>query len=70
MDISSSFIAHLFFVFVFCSQIESEIPGFKNHEDHWGADILLRDQLKSMRDSNNKRKKRKNDEKDDDEKNE
>lgn len=31
-------------------QIETEIPHYKVHKDHWGADILLRDQLKSLRD--------------------
>jgi len=41
------------------SRIEAEIPHFKHHEDHWGADILLRDQLKSMRDVNNKKGKKK-----------
>ena len=39
-------------------QIESEIPHFKQHEDHWGADILLRDQLKSMRDVIKKKEKK------------
>ncbi|KAF9062073.1 hypothetical protein BDP27DRAFT_1428274 [Rhodocollybia butyracea] len=27
--------------------IEDKIPLFKNHQDHWGANALLRDQLKS-----------------------
>lgn len=31
-------------------QIENQIPHYKVHQDHWGADILLRDQLKSLRD--------------------
>ena len=35
------------------------IPEYKNHEDHWGADLFLRDQLKSMRDIHNKKEKKK-----------
>ncbi|KAJ3735320.1 hypothetical protein DFJ43DRAFT_1151484 [Lentinula guzmanii] len=47
------------------ARIEHEIPHLKLHEDHWGADILLRDQLKSMKDVANKvsrRERRKNNE--------
>ncbi|THU81462.1 hypothetical protein K435DRAFT_809042 [Dendrothele bispora CBS 962.96] len=38
--------------------IESRIPAFTNHEGHWGADTILRDQLKSMKDTRNKRRAR------------
>ncbi|KAF9042676.1 hypothetical protein BDP27DRAFT_1374299 [Rhodocollybia butyracea] len=34
--------------------IEDVIPCFKNHEGHWGADTLLREQLKSVKDTRNK----------------
>ncbi|KAK7030930.1 hypothetical protein VNI00_013876 [Paramarasmius palmivorus] len=40
------------------SQIETLIPSFRTHEDHWGADVLLRDQLKIIKDSRNKAGKR------------
>lgn len=35
-------------------QIEVAIPLFKNHQRHWGADTLLREQLKSVKDTRNK----------------
>ncbi|THV01938.1 hypothetical protein K435DRAFT_853355 [Dendrothele bispora CBS 962.96] len=38
--------------------IESRIPTFTNHEGHWGADTILRDQLKSMKDTRNKKRTR------------
>ncbi|KAJ3933169.1 MAG: hypothetical protein NXY57DRAFT_1037836 [Lentinula lateritia] len=37
-------------------EIEEMFPELKAHEDHWGADTLLRDQLKSVRDTENKKK--------------
>jgi len=36
------------------ADIEDAIPLFKNHRRHWGADTLLRDQLKSVKDTRNK----------------
>ncbi|KAK7029030.1 hypothetical protein VNI00_014740 [Paramarasmius palmivorus] len=39
--------------------IESRIPAFKLHEDHWGADVLLREQLKTIKDTRVKAEKRK-----------
>ncbi|KAG7091807.1 hypothetical protein E1B28_008210 [Marasmius oreades] len=38
--------------------IEDALPIFKEHENNWGATILLRDQLKSMKDTTAKRTKR------------
>ncbi|KAF9058449.1 hypothetical protein BDP27DRAFT_1372615 [Rhodocollybia butyracea] len=38
--------------------IETAIPQFQNHEKHWGANMLLRDQLKSIRDMQNKKQKK------------
>ncbi|KAE9383606.1 hypothetical protein BT96DRAFT_951185 [Gymnopus androsaceus JB14] len=36
------------------ADIEDAIPLFMNHQRHWGADTLLRDQLKSVKDTRNK----------------
>ncbi|KAJ4477396.1 hypothetical protein J3R30DRAFT_3404746 [Lentinula aciculospora] len=33
------------------TQIENAIPEFKEHANHWGADLLLREQLKSKKDT-------------------
>ncbi|KAF9255361.1 hypothetical protein L218DRAFT_1035817 [Marasmius fiardii PR-910] len=38
--------------------IEDKVPSFKNHEGHWGAVIVLKDQLKSQKDIAVKRSKR------------
>ncbi|KAF9268625.1 hypothetical protein L218DRAFT_520837 [Marasmius fiardii PR-910] len=40
--------------------IEDSVEAFKNHKNHWGAVTLLRDQLKSMKDTAAKREKRAN----------
>jgi hypothetical protein len=34
----------------YVSQIETKIPHYWQHQDHWGIDTLLQDQLKSMKD--------------------
>ncbi|KAJ3742027.1 hypothetical protein DFH05DRAFT_1462075 [Lentinula detonsa] len=41
------------------TRIENAIPEFKEHANHWGADLLLREQLKSKKDTIVKAKKRK-----------
>ncbi|KAE9387437.1 hypothetical protein BT96DRAFT_1079978 [Gymnopus androsaceus JB14] len=33
------------------THIEHELPALRNHQDHWGADILLREQLKNKKDT-------------------
>jgi len=37
-------------------KIENQIKGFSDHEDHWGANTLLRDQLKSVKDTCRRKK--------------
>ncbi|THU90381.1 hypothetical protein K435DRAFT_802033 [Dendrothele bispora CBS 962.96] len=32
------------------THIENELKHFQNYENHWGADLLLRDQLKTLKD--------------------
>ncbi|KAF9261319.1 hypothetical protein L218DRAFT_1046877 [Marasmius fiardii PR-910] len=38
--------------------IKDQVPVFKDHENHWGAVVVLKDQLKSMKDTEAKRRKR------------
>ncbi|KAF9258441.1 hypothetical protein L218DRAFT_948375 [Marasmius fiardii PR-910] len=38
--------------------IEDRVPVFKDHENHWGAVVVLKDQLKSMKDAEAKQQKR------------
>ncbi|KAF9256147.1 hypothetical protein L218DRAFT_950216 [Marasmius fiardii PR-910] len=38
--------------------IEDKVPSFKNHESHWGAVVVLKDQLKSQKDIAVKQSKR------------
>ncbi|KAE9405454.1 hypothetical protein BT96DRAFT_934939 [Gymnopus androsaceus JB14] len=39
-------------------QIENELPALRNHQQHWGADVLLREQLKNKKDTLTKADKR------------
>ncbi|KAE9389829.1 hypothetical protein BT96DRAFT_946583 [Gymnopus androsaceus JB14] len=40
------------------TQIKDELPAFRDHQNHWGADTLLQDQLKSKKDTETKVEKR------------
>lgn len=33
------------------THIENELPALRNHQGHWGADVLIREQLKNKKDT-------------------